>query len=86
MKLILLRLCQRWRNFGFVRRYEHEGEGYGYIPTWSKHQSINQREPGSMLPDPQRCIAMRPPRDAAIFPYYAMTRSDHAGVDHAASA
>ncbi len=48
-------------EFGFIQRYEYEGECYGYIPTWRKHQSINQREPESVLPDPQRCIAMRPP-------------------------
>ena len=44
-------------EFGFVQRYEYEGEYYGYIPTWHKHQSINQREPESVLPDPQRCTA-----------------------------
>ena len=41
-------------DFGFVQRYEYEGEYYGYIPTWHNHQSINQREPESVLPDPQR--------------------------------
>src|ERR1700722_5757105 len=45
-------------ELGLVRRYECDGKYYGYIPTWRKHQSINQREPDSALPDPQRCRAM----------------------------
>lgn len=40
--------------FGFVKRYEHAGESYGYIPTWRRHQSINQREPNSVLPTPSQ--------------------------------
>ena len=48
-------------EFGSVQRYEYQGECYGYIPTWRKHQSINQREPESMLPDPQRGTAMGAP-------------------------
>lgn len=37
---------------GMVVRYEVKGESYGYIPSWGKHQSINQREAASMLPAP----------------------------------
>jgi hypothetical protein len=48
-------------DFGFVQRYEYEGEYYGYIPTWHKHQSINQREPESVLPDPQRGLIINQP-------------------------
>ena len=48
-------------EFGFVQHYEYEGEYYGYIPTWHKHQSINQREPESVLPDPQRGCILKPP-------------------------
>lgn len=35
---------------GFVRKYEFDGEAYGDIPSWSKHQVINQREAASSLP------------------------------------
>lgn len=48
-------------DFGFVHRYEFEGQSYGYIPTWHKHQSINQREPESVLPDPQKGLFINPP-------------------------
>ena len=47
-------------EFGFVEHYEYGGEYYGHIPTWHKHQSINQREPESVLPDPQRGCILKP--------------------------
>ena len=62
-------------EFGFVQRYECKGEFYGYIPTWRKHQSINQRKPESALPDPQRFIAMRAP-DLSI-PGFSEQRVTH---------
>lgn len=37
---------------GFIERYECAGEAYGWIPTFSKHQVINNRENHSDLPDP----------------------------------
>lgn len=37
---------------GLIVRYEVDGEIYGYIPTWKKHQSINQREAPSQIPAP----------------------------------
>lgn len=53
---------------GFVQRYEWEGESYGVIPTWRKHQHINQREPESVLPDPQRGGArLRPGQPAPVY-------------------
>ncbi len=36
----------------FIKRYEVDGEPYGYIPSWAKHQVINNREAASALPDP----------------------------------
>lgn len=33
-----------------VRRYEVGGNVYGWIPTWHKHQSVNQREAASSIP------------------------------------
>lgn len=39
----------------FIKKYELDIEVYGYIPTWKGHQSINQREAQSRLPDPN-CI------------------------------
>ena len=38
--------------YGFIKKYEHQGQWYGYIPTWSKHQKINNRETASDIPAP----------------------------------
>ncbi len=46
-------------KYGFVQKYDYQGECYGFIPTWRKHQSINQREPDSILPDPSSTLAIR---------------------------
>lgn len=37
---------------GFIVKYECQGEEFGAIPTFSKHQVINNRESPSSLPDP----------------------------------
>lgn len=35
---------------GFIVHYEVNGEEYGCIPSWSKHQYLNHREAASVLP------------------------------------
>lgn len=40
------------KDIGVICKYISNGECYGYIPTWEKHQSINNRERESTLPDP----------------------------------
>lgn len=35
---------------GFIKKYKCQGEWYGCIPSWSRHQYINQREAASDLP------------------------------------
>lgn len=37
---------------GFIRKYEVDGEEFGVIPTFSRHQVINNRESESELPAP----------------------------------
>src|SRR5690606_7202961 len=37
---------------GFVQKYEVDGELYGCIPTFLKHQTVNQREAQSSIPGP----------------------------------
>ena len=37
---------------GFIERYASGGEEYGWIPTFARHQVINNREKDSELPDP----------------------------------
>lgn len=44
-------LCAFWR-LGMVRRYRVDGEDFGYVPTFLKHQVINKREAASALPEP----------------------------------
>jgi hypothetical protein len=48
---------------GFIVKYALQGEEYGYIPSWDKHQIINNREKGSDLPEPnENNILTRSPR------------------------
>jgi hypothetical protein len=37
---------------GFVLKYELDGEFFGHIPSWCRHQHINQREAESEIPAP----------------------------------
>lgn len=37
---------------GFVRRYKVNGEEFGFIPSFKRHQVINNREKDSDLPEP----------------------------------
>lgn len=56
---------------GFIRKYEVDGEEYGVIPTFSKHQVINNRESDSDIPAP------------AESSYVSMTLTREARVDDA---
>lgn len=38
---------------GFVTRYVVDGESFGYIPSFSRHQNINLREAASTIPAPE---------------------------------
>ncbi len=40
------------RERKFIIQYEVDGELFGYIPSWHKHQVINNREAESTLPAP----------------------------------
>ena len=37
---------------GFIVKYAVDGKEYGHVPSWSKHQIINNREKTSELPEP----------------------------------
>lgn len=39
-------------DHGFIEKYSVDGCTYGHIPSWSKHQHVNQREPESTIPAP----------------------------------
>jgi hypothetical protein len=40
---------------GFIVKYTSNGEQFGYVPSWHKHQVINNREMASTIPDPSDC-------------------------------
>lgn len=37
---------------GFIVKYTINGEAFGYVPSWGRHQVINNRESVSELPEP----------------------------------
>lgn len=41
---------------GFIVKYTSNDDEFGYIPTFSKHQVINNRESDSELPEPGECL------------------------------
>jgi hypothetical protein len=42
---------------GFIDRYEVEGRTYGCVPSFSRHQVINNREPDSLIPSSDGTIS-----------------------------
>lgn len=69
---------------GFVRKYAIDGVEYGVIPTFLKHQVINNREAASDFPKPTESsyVSMTSTRDARV-DSPPVTRDD--SVEHAAS-
>lgn len=45
------RILEALHGAGFLEKYEMDGELFGVIPTWRKHQHINGREKESEIPD-----------------------------------
>lgn len=50
---------------GFVQKYQVDGEQYGVITSWSKHQAINHRESQSEIPPPETSSTCAPHVDDA---------------------
>jgi hypothetical protein len=42
-----------WKH-GLVLKYQTPDGEFGFIPTWHKHQHVNQREAASELPEPKQ--------------------------------
>src|SRR5258708_28854286 len=60
---------------GFLVRYACNDEEYGCVPSWNRHQIINNREQASAIPPPTESLSVQildacPTREA---------REDHAG-------
>ncbi len=49
------RVLDALRTRGFIKKYASQGREYGYIPSWHKHQIVNNREKESELPNPEDC-------------------------------
>ncbi len=41
---------------GFIVKYTVDGDEYGYVPSWNRHQIINNREAKSSIPQPPENI------------------------------
>ncbi|PWE52770.1 hypothetical protein DEM27_28610 [Metarhizobium album] len=41
---------------GFIVKYACQGREFGYIPSWHRHQVVNNREKASELPDPTEIV------------------------------
>lgn len=44
------RVLDAWATRGFIQKYRVKGQWYGWIPTFTKHQVINNRESPSDIP------------------------------------
>ncbi len=55
---------------GFVVAYEVQGIVYGYIPSWSKHQCINNKESKSQIPDIKQGLVLKTPLDSTNTNYF----------------
>ena len=65
---------------GFIIAYKVKEIIYGYIPTWSKHQCINNKEGKSQIPDVKQGVVLQPPIDPIL-----SNREGHAPSTRAAS-
>ena len=59
------RVLDAWATRGFVVKYESDGNFYGYVPGFTRHQAINHREAASTLPNPLNCNTVLT-RDARV--------------------
>ncbi|MGO4210124.1 DnaA N-terminal domain-containing protein [Terriglobus sp. 2YAB30_2] len=51
---------------GFLNTYEVDGRRYGVIPSWDRHQVINNRESQSVLPPPPQLDNVSPTREPRV--------------------
>jgi hypothetical protein len=64
---------------GLIVRYtssEHPGETFGAVPSWRKHQIINNREGASEIPDPEHQSSTIMP-DSPRVPHACPTRASN---------
>jgi hypothetical protein len=56
------KILELWTEQELIGRYEVRGKVYGFIPTWTKHQIINNREHASKLPPPPAQVPVPNPQ------------------------
>jgi len=44
--------------YGFIEKYTFDEKIFGFIPSWNDHQSINNRESSSVLPNPYESMIL----------------------------
>ena len=45
----IVTILEQLVQHAFVKKYEDQGEWYGFIPSWNKHQQINNSEVTNVL-------------------------------------
>ena len=62
------RVLDAWWTRGFIVKYAVNGCEYGWIPSWKRHQVINNREKASDLPEPNEENIINPlTREARVY-------------------
>jgi hypothetical protein len=51
-KVDFARVLDALAQYGFIERYAADGRDYGCIPSWHRHQVVNNRESASTVPAP----------------------------------
>jgi hypothetical protein len=69
----------------FVVQYQVEGELYGFIPTWSRHQRPNNKESKSRLPAPPESFSLAAQLQLEIPAVIADPSRDHDAARKASS-
>lgn len=64
--LDILNVLNALEKHDFIKKYEHHGERYGYIPSFLKHQYINNREMPSDIPSPMDLIILTTTRSKTL--------------------
>lgn len=52
------RVLDALESRGFLVKYTLNDEVFGFIPGWSRHQIVNNKESASSLPNPQNCVVL----------------------------
>jgi hypothetical protein len=54
----IVKVLDALQNHGFIKKYEHQGEWYGCVPSFCLHQQINHREMASNIVSPEQAIPL----------------------------